>query len=84
MEILEKLTTLLGRKPELTQTTFKGKQGYFPIYFNYTLRNEVSTLFAETKEQAYKNLFDYLQKNGDADGINTEHQRADSKEDKGP
>jgi hypothetical protein len=84
MEILEKLTELLGRKPELIQTSFKGKRGFFPLYFNYATRNDASKLFAETKEQVYQNWYDYLTQNGGTNGIKTTDQQSDSEENTGP
>ena len=79
----DKLTELMGREPEFMHVTYNGQQGYLPLYFNYKLKNSASELFGNTQEEALEKLLDYLQKNGEQNGIETERTGINSEEDQG-
>ena len=68
MTVLEEIQDKLGREVEFEQVTFKGQQGFLPIYFNHTDRSFVSTVFAKTEEEAANNFLEYLTvRQGDTD-----------------
>ena len=85
LNIEENIQSILGRKPDFEEVTHKGKEGFLPVYFNFTLRNSVSTLFGETKEESAKKFLKFLQnKQGDKNETGTGNQPSNDKEDSSP
>lgn len=68
MSVLQEIEDILKRPVEFEQVTFKGQQGFLPIYFNHRFKNNVSSIFATDEESAAENFLNYLKSvRGDTD-----------------
>ena len=84
LTINQKIKTILGREPEVEKITYKGQEGYVPLYFNYAFRNNISKVFAETEKEALNNFYQFLVDQGDTNGTDTSSDGSSSTEDQSP
>lgn len=87
MTLLQEIESIIGREVEFEQVTFNGQQGHLPIYFNHNSRNFVSSVFAETQEEAASKFLQFLKtvKQGDINEQSRDSSNdGDSSKDSGP
>lgn len=56
----EQIKAITGREVDFIETTFKGKKGFVPVYINHNIRERVSDLMADSKEEAEEKFLAFL------------------------